>query len=193
MMQRVLLFYPGILGILLCFSSFLASAGDTVLKLYRPFGDVVDQAQPVVKAKLSGQCFSQSQLIWREDAWRCQTEGKIYDPCFVKTAGKKMEAVCPQSPWVGDSIQIEVSAPLINVNHTTLDMSRAFPWAIELVNGERCQAISTNEIVDNMPVRYRCSDSNVLIGYLQRCKTVWSMLEKTSGGVVSVDFSRAWF
>nr|WP_272928005.1 hypothetical protein [Legionella pneumophila] len=42
MLQRVLL-------VLLCFFSFLASASDTVLKLYRPFGDVFEQAPPVVK------------------------------------------------------------------------------------------------------------------------------------------------
>ncbi|KTD46456.1 hypothetical protein [Legionella quateirensis] len=186
MMQRVLL-------VLLCFCSFLATAGDTVLKLYRPFGEVVEQVAPVIKSKLTGACFTQSRLILREDAWRCQAEGKIYDPCFVKAGSKQMEALCPQSPWEGDSVLIQVSAPLNNENHSTLDMSRAFPWGIELANGEHCQAIEPSEVYDAMPIRYRCSNHNVLIGYLQRCKTVWSMLEKTPQGVVTVEFTRAWF
>jgi hypothetical protein len=186
MMQRVLI-------VLLCFCSFLASAGDTVLKLYRPFGEVIDQTAPLVKNVLKGQCDSQSLLILREDAWRCQSEGKIFDPCFVQLASNKMAVVCPQSPWTSDSVQIEVSTPLNNENHSTLDMSRVFPWAIELVNGEHCQGIESHELYDAMPVRYRCSNENVLIGYLQRCKAVWSMLEKTSNGVVTVELSKAWF
>ncbi|KTD57214.1 hypothetical protein [Legionella shakespearei] len=186
MKQRVLL-------VLLWCCAVHAMAGDTVLKLYRPFGDVVEQVKPVVTRVVDGVCYSQSQLITREDAWRCQAEGRFYDPCFVKTGGKRMEALCPQSPWVGDSVQINVSAPLNNEQHATLDMSRTFPWAVELANGEQCQAVQTNEVYDAMPVRYRCSNNNLLIGYLQRCKTVWSMLEKTPNGVVTVDFDKVWF
>jgi hypothetical protein len=186
MMQRVLM-------VLLIFCSFLVSASDTVLKLYRPFGDVIDQISPVVKNKVTGRCLSQSQLILREDAWRCQAEGKTFDPCFVKMAGNQKQVVCPQSPWTAESVAITVSSPLNNANHSTLDMSRVFPWAIELANGEHCQAIESNEIYDAMPVRYQCSNHNVLIGYLQRCKSVWSMLEKTPEGVVTVDLRKAWF
>lgn len=185
-MQRVLL-------VLLSFCSFFATAGDTVLKLYRPFGEVTDQISPVVKHKLTGECVGQSQLILREDAWRCHAEGKIFDPCFVKLASNQMQALCPQSPWIGDSVEINVSVPLNNQNHSTLDMSRVFPWAIELVNGEHCQAIDSKDVYDAMPVRYSCSNQNVLVGYLQRCKSVWSMLEKTPDGVVTVDLSKAWF
>lgn len=75
------------------FFSFLASASDTVLKLYRPFGDVFEQAPPVVKKIMSGQCYEQSHIIIREDAWRCQAGDQLFDPCFVKAGSKKMEAV----------------------------------------------------------------------------------------------------
>lgn len=186
MIQKILL-------ILLCFCSSLVLADDTVLKLYRPFGDVTDQVSPAVKNKITGQCDTQSQLILREDAWRCRANGKVFDPCFVKLASNKMQAVCPQSPWIADSVQIDVSMPLNNDTHIVLDMSRVFPWAIELANGERCQAVDSNEVYDAMPVRYRCTNQNVLIGYLQRCKSVWSMLEKTPEGVVTVNLTKAWF
>ncbi|CAM2861899.1 hypothetical protein [Legionella worsleiensis] len=186
MLQRVLM-------VSLFFCSFLVSAEDTVLKLYRPFGDVVEQIAPVITKKLSGACFTQSKLIVREDAWRCQAHGVIYDPCFVKAGSKKMEALCPQSPWQSDSVLIEVSAPLNNQYHTPLDMSRTLPWAIELTNGEHCQAIDTPEVFDSMPIRYLCDNEHALVGYLQRCKTAWSMLEKTPQGVVTVELSKAWF
>ncbi|TAL63416.1 MAG: hypothetical protein EPN84_05040 [Legionella sp.] len=187
MLQRVLL-------VLLLFCSFFTFAGDTVLKLYRPYGEVVDQAPLVVKTTLTGLCTKQSQRIQREDAWRCEADGTIYDPCFVRAGALYVkDLVCPQSPWTGDSVQIKVESPLNNQNHKTLDMSRAFPWAIELANGERCQAVDADKVFDGMPVRYQCAENNVLIGYLQRCKTEWSMLEKTAAGVKSVSFKRVWF
>jgi hypothetical protein len=179
--------------VLLFLSSFELVADDTILKLYRPYGDVTDQVVPQVKATLSGACYSQSKLIVREDAWRCMVGDKTYDPCFVKSGPNRTEAVCPQSPWIGDSVQIMVKDPLDNEQNKQLDMSRTYPWAIELTNGERCQAIKSNKIYENMPVRYKCNSKRYLIGYLQRCKNVWSMVEKTPDGVTTVQLSKAWF
>jgi hypothetical protein len=186
MMQKVLC-------VLLCLSSFVVAANDTVLKLYRPYGDITDQVIPLVKNTLSGECFSQSQLIVREDAWRCMADGKTYDPCFVKSGPNRTEALCPQSPWVEDSVQIMVKAPLNNEQNKLLDMSRTYPWAIELANGEHCQAINSGTVYDEMPVRYECTKNNYLLGHLQRCKTQWSMLEKTHQGVVTVQLEKVWF
>lgn len=184
MAQRVLV-------LMLFFYSLFAAANDTVLKLYRPFGEVVEQVAPVVKTRMVGECDTQSQLILREDAWRCLAKGRVFDPCFVKAGAR--QAICPQSPWAADSVQIDMNDSLNNEHHIPLDMSRAYPWAVELVNGEQCQAVSSSEVYDAMPVRYRCGNSNMLIGYLQRCKTTWSMLEKTPKGVVTVEFRKVWF
>ncbi|MFA6303356.1 MAG: hypothetical protein WC627_09535 [Legionella sp.] len=186
MMQRVLL-------VLLTSCSFYSFAADTVLKLYRPFGEAVEQVSPMVVKTIAGQCISQSTLILREDAWRCQAEGKMYDPCFVKTIGANTDVICPQSPWVGDSVRIQVANQINNDHNTSLDMSTAYPWAIELSTGEKCQAIESSQFVEGMPVRYRCSNSNYLFGHLQRCESQWSMLEKTHNGVETVALSKVWF
>jgi hypothetical protein len=182
-----------ILFLLLWCCSLSAAAEDTLLKLYRPYGDVIEQVAPVVKKTSQGHCLSQSKLIVREDAWQCEADGKIYDPCFVKAGNNRTEALCPQSPWVGDSVVIMMPSPINNEHNETLDMSRTYPWGIELENGERCLAIHTEELYDQMPIRYRCTNHNVLVGYLQRCKTIWSMLEKTPEGVVTVELIKAWF
>lgn len=186
MKQRVLL-------LLLLFCSFCIEADDTVLKLYRPYGDVMDKEVPKVAQTVSGHCLSQSRLIIREDAWRCEAEGKTYDPCFVKAGDNRTEALCPQSPWADDGIQITLSSPLNNEQNEALDMSQTYPWGMELANGERCLAIHSTELYDEMPVRYRCTNKNFLVGHLQRCDTVWSMLEKTPQGVVTVEVAKAWF
>jgi hypothetical protein len=185
-MRRVLL-------VALVLASHLAFGENTVLKLYRPFGEAQEQAIPKPVRSLSGQCLGQSLLNVREDAWRCQAEGKIFDPCFLKAVGPKTQVLCPKSPWAVESVAISVPSALNGAEHTSLDMSVALPWAVELVNGARCQAIESNEVFDGMPVHYRCSDNTILLGHLQRCKATWTMLEKTPKGVETAIFKRAWF
>lgn len=182
-----------VLYVLLFFCACECAANDTLLKLYRPYGDVIEQVPPQVKKILTGACFSQSQLIVREDAWRCKAGDAIYDPCFVKSGPNRTQALCPQSPWVADSVQIVMKNPIDNERNKTLDMSRTYPWAIELSHGEHCMAINSGTLYDEMPIRYRCSKENYLVGHLQRCKNTWSMLEKTPKGVVTVVLSRVWF
>lgn len=181
----------GVLLLVLLCCSFLAAAEDTLLKLYRPFAG--EQAVPVVKEQLNGRCDSQSHLILREDAWRCQAKGTIYDPCFVKNGSNETTLLCPRSPWSTEIIALNVDKPLNNEEHQMLDMSRTYPWAIELVTGERCQAIESAELYDSMPIRYRCTDEHFLLGSIQRCNPLWSVLEKTNNGVVTVDLQKAWF
>ena len=186
MTQRVLFVW-------LFFCAGLLEADDTVLKLYRPYGEVNQQVAPLVTNTLSGRCLTQSRLILREDAWRCEVEGKTYDPCFVKAGPNRKEALCPQSPWVGDSVLIQVNSPLDNERNQTLDMAQAYPWGVELSHGERCLAIYSTDLYDQMPIRYRCTDKNHLVGHLQRCKNVWTMLEKTPSGIETVELKKAWF
>lgn len=185
-MQRVMLL------MLTCYS-FFALAQDTQLKLYRPFGEVIDQASPMIQKVVQGECLEQSKLMTREDAWRCMVNSHYYDPCFMKGAGKATQVLCPVSPWSRDSILIKVSTPLNNASHQPLDMSRTFPWAIELSNGEHCQAILTEQTFDAMPIHYQCEHGSLLMGYLQRCKAVWTMLEKKGDKVETAVLSRVWF
>lgn len=184
MTQRVLL-------IVLIFYSFLAAADDTVLKLYRPFGNGADA--PVVTKKLQGRCDMQSHLILREDAWRCHAEGTTFDPCFTKTGMKQTSVVCPLSPWSTENIQINLASPLNNEDHQSLDMSRTFPWGIELVNGDRCQAVEQLEYYDSMPIRYHCQSNATLLGTIQRCNPEWSMLEKNATDILSRKLRKVWF
>lgn len=180
----------GVLVIFAIFISFCSFAEDTELKLYRPFGD---DTSVVIKERVAGQCIQQSQRIKREDAWRCLAEGKVYDPCFVKTYGSHQEAVCPQSPWVGDSVQINLSSPIDNSQHIVLDMSEAFPWAVELSTGEKCQAVDEGEVYDGLQVHYQCNSQTVLIGKVQRCEAKWSVLQRTPKGVTTALVTKAWF
>lgn len=176
--------------IMMLFFSFSLNADDTVIRLYRPYSEM----SSVSKETLHGDCWQQSQRIQREDAWRCIAAGKTYDPCFVKEHGDHKAAICPESPWVKSDVNILLSASVNNEHHVKLDVSRAYPWGIELVNGEKCLALDQGEIYEGLPVRYRCDSLRTLFGYLQRCKMPWSMLQKQQGGnVETVVVSTAWF
>ncbi|KTD06877.1 hypothetical protein [Legionella jamestowniensis] len=174
-------------------TSYAAFAQDTELKLYRPFGEAVQQAPVVIKEEVTGQCFQQSQRIKREDAWRCIAAGKVYDPCFVKPYGSHREAVCPQSPWEGESVKISLSSAVDNSQHAPLNMAETYPWAIELITGEKCQAVDGGGIYDNLPIHYQCDTKAILLGRLQRCRTEWSILQRTPSGVSTALVAKAWF
>ena len=169
------------------------ASGDTELSLYRPFTETTQHPMVVVSAKKLGECSQASKLIKRDDAWHCTAEGNVYDPCFVQPYASKEEAVCPESPWSNKAIQITVASPLDNKNHERLDMSRNFPWALELSSGEKCQVIDTNDQYDGLPVHYRCEKNSELIGHVQRCDSMWKMLQHGSTGVETVQIARVWF
>ncbi|QDP71159.1 hypothetical protein FOG18_00445 [Legionella israelensis] len=179
--------------ILLFLCSLTAQSKDTLLKLYRPFNVSDEQANINIHATKSGQCLQQSKLILREDAWRCHANGKVYDPCFTKNFGNKKEALCPTSPLNGESTLITVSEPLNNIFHTSLDMSRAYPWVVILENGTYCQAIESKESYDHLPVHYRCQDNSLLLGHIQRCDPNWKMLQKKEDQIQTVSLAKVWF
>ncbi|MGQ3888262.1 hypothetical protein ACQUW5_04405 [Legionella sp. CNM-1927-20] len=170
------------------------SYAETEIKLYRPFGDVTAQEPLVVKETYPGECGQQSQRIKREDAWRCHVQNKIYDPCFVKQFGTHKQAICPKSPWNGASVLLNLPEAVNNNQHMTLDVSKAYPWAIELNTGEKCEAVEKEEIYDNMPIRYRCNNQTELLGHLQRCKLTWTILQRDKNNqITTAVVTKAWF
>lgn len=187
MLRHILLFLIGVYPL-------ISAATPTELKLYRPFGQAIDQVQPAIGAKKAGVCLSRSQRITRAEAWRCKADdGVIYDPCFVKAGGKAALALCINSPWDNTALLLTASKNL-RTHRIELDLSTALPWAIELNSGEHCLATDRDEVVDGLPVHYRCSDATVLIGFLQRCREEWKMLQKNNQGIIATkSIKKAWF
>lgn len=170
-----------------------AYAVDTQLTLYRPFGDK-GQSLATHSQSLAGQCWQQSQRIKREDAWRCVAGGAVFDPCFVKQYGDHKEALCVQSPWLTSAILLTLTEPADNHQHVKLDMSKNYPWAVQLSHGQKCQAVDEGNFYDGMPIHYQCEDQTQLVGHLQRCNSHWSMLRHSGNDrVETVMIDKAWF
>ncbi|WP_237759055.1 hypothetical protein [Legionella birminghamensis] len=171
-----------------------ATAKDTELEFYHPFEGIEGVPAATVVSSYEGECWQQSQKIKREDAWRCAAEGKIFDPCFIKPFGKKSSAFCPGSPWSKQSVEIKLRNAVNESAQAALDISRTYPWVVELASGEKCLAVDEGSMYDGMPVHYQCEHQGILMGHLQRCKAEWSMLmHEQNGKVDTVPIVKAWF
>lgn len=191
-MRREVVLFFAIFTVAVLFTE-ASFAADTELNFYRPMTETSKQPPLILVDQKKGVCQQQSKLIKREDAWNCVADNKVYDPCFVLPYGSHMEAVCPEAPWSSKGVKIKVTAPLDNKEHVPLDMSRTYPWAIQLSTGEKCQAVNTNKEYDGLPVHYQCEGNSELIGHVQRCDNPWKILKHAANGVDTAQIVRAWF
>jgi hypothetical protein len=168
-------------------------AQETELLYYRPY--IVSYQQPSlsVASEQQGTCLQQSQLIRREDAWRCMAGGQVYDPCFKKPFSKQQDVLCVENPWSLQAIKVKLPAAINNKLHQRLDLSTAFPWALQLIDGEKCYAIMSDERYDGLYAHYICNDKSMLYGELHRCSSLWTVLKKEHEGLSMVNIAKAWF
>ncbi|RUR10499.1 hypothetical protein [Legionella septentrionalis] len=171
--------------------SSLIFAKDTELQYYRPFA--ARELPIAIELASSGECKEQSYLIRREDAWKCTVADTTYDPCFAKDSSENPLAVCLSSPWESKGVQVTLAKPLDSSQNEVLDMSTAFPWALELLSGEKCLAVQSFGQIDGLPVRYVCDNKTRLFGHVQRCSAEWQMLQETTGGMHPAKIKKAWF
>lgn len=174
----------------------------TDVRFYRPFELQVDgQAAPVPTETLKGSCLNHSIRDNRSDAWQCQTDNRVLDPCFIKTFVKAKSAICPTSPWESHAtlIMFDVSSlPPNNSNEQdTLDMSQDDPWAIALTNGVHCiKRIDSPFSIHGQSVKYVCDNQGFLLGHIQRCELIWKILflpSRHSDVLKTVEIATAWY
>lgn len=182
----------GLIFIFMSLGSFYLFSQDTELKFYRPYADPDQHGPIVIKKQMAGECWQQSHYTKRADAWRCRGRGRIYDPCFVKLITLDSSALCPLSPWDGDSILLNLQEPIDSSHHLSLDMSSAHPWALELISGEKCQAVEEKGGED-VKIRYHCNNQSILLGKIHRCKASWSILQQKGEALSTVKIIKAWF
>lgn len=187
------------LGFLLLFDLHAASATVPLVtekRLYRAYGDVHQQTQAsTALAPMSdAYCDSTSLLSNRADVRRCHIGQVILDPCFVDADKPSQQLKCIQTPWSTEYRLLNNVAFLTAISEKQLDMSKDWPWGIELISGERCLRSTNSLKFQGQTIRYHCQNQEDLFGYIQHCKEPWSMLlKKRNGEVVSVALRRVWF
>jgi putative hemolysin len=80
-----------------------------------------------------GNCWTGSQMVWREDAWRCMVGNGIYDPCF--SSGE--DVICGANPTIPtDSFLLLLTEPLPAPELPQDTTGHA--WQAELADGAIC-------------------------------------------------------
>lgn len=117
-----------------------------------------------------GVCISASiAQPYRNNAFRCQVENSIYDPCFANLTNDKV--VCQMNPLNSDIFMINLSEPLPE-NKLPEDIKNNWAWFLELEDGTICSPYTgTKPLINNEIAIYGCKakvkgDLDVLIGDL---------------------------
>ncbi|MFY7698423.1 MAG: hypothetical protein ACOVQX_06420 [Legionella sp.] len=168
-------------------------AYDTELRLYRPYTLSDKQPRLEIIERVAGECWLQSQIVVREDAWQCKHAEKIYDPCFINPYASAFKLICPNSPWSNSAIELTTRLPLISNSNDSLDMSTHLPWAVELIDKTTCKAVEQSASPQKKDVLYSCDDGSVLTGHLQRCSANWKILQSKEDTLSVVGIRQAWF
>lgn len=172
---------------------------DTELILFQPLESLV----PV--EVMTGTCRQLSIEDNRSDAWQCestdQSKKRVFDPCFIKIENNKKTALCATSPWKNDAVSITLDKAwqpnMRESDEERLDMSADDPWAIELANGVRClKTTTTTKTINGQLVKYTCDNQGVLLGRLQRCELIWTVMfapSPDSSRLHFVEIAHVWF
>lgn len=168
----------------------------TEKRFYRPYGEAEQQthAKHAVAKPMDAYCDSLSSLSNRRDARRCRIGKTVFDPCFLDEDKPSALLKCIASPWSKTYRLLRNRAIPIQGAQKALDMSKDWPWGIELVRKEHCYPSQQRLVFQGQAIRYVCENQGQLFGFIQHCKEPWSMLlKKPNGEVVSVAFERVWF
>lgn len=182
-----------VLWAILFISTASFAENETSVRLYRPFTAGVQQPGIQVAKVLTGYCDMQSEVMPREDAWRCTNDSQTFDPCFIKPGKDKTHLYCPETPWTESTIQINTKQQVSNDGFRPIDMAKGKPWAIEMQGGQHCLAVEESEYIDHQPVSYVCQGGEYLLGQLQRCKSAWSVLWSNGSMIEERKINEVWF
>jgi hypothetical protein len=181
--------------IIICSTGFTAShITTTQVAIFKAFVQH-DNLNPnlIVTQRTSGNCWTQSLAnSGRPDAWRCQTNTLIMDPCFQDNK----TLACVVSPWVKKVSILELNSVLPETSVKKLNTQKAIPWALELTDGQRCTFLTgSTGAVNGMRINYGCSPDTHIIGDLDRSNYIWKAHEHKLGNraIREVDVKKVWF
>jgi hypothetical protein len=132
---------------------------------------IVFQPQGVPTQERSGSCWSVSDMLNRDDAWRCTAGNFIYDPCF-SISGSSQAVICDTSPLSDRTgFKLNLTEPLPG-RGTVSPVKSA--WAFELADGTICTFLGgATAAFEGKRINYSCSDGWYILGELQEDQ-VWT-------------------
>ena len=112
-------------------------------------------------------------------AYRCFSGHFAYDPCWLDNADPAQDSVlCQEHPWDTKAVLFKVApgglGPFLG---PTQQVDPAFPWGVQLDDGEQCIAVQgTHDSYNGKVVDYSCGNSyhHVLLRSLNRATPQWT-------------------
>ena len=113
----------------------------------------------------AGSCWSVSDVLNRDDAWRCAAGDFIYDPCF-SIPGDSQAVVCYSNPLdESTGFKLDLTDPL---PARGIPLSFKSAWVVELADGTKCVFMTgATTVFEGERVNYSCSDGWYILGDLQ--------------------------
>jgi hypothetical protein len=143
---------------------------------------------------VNGTCFATSIAVAVQGAYRCMSDNYIYDPCFASDSGSQTELACAETPWAGVTLMKVTSA--LPSGAIGEENPIAFPWAIQLANGQRCVVgTGANSALGGVNLPYYCSPSNTETSDVNETTEPWTVQylpSATSSVLTSVAVLVAW-
>ncbi len=156
--------------------------GELVLeipKYERPAGlvtELVEYRAAVPSESRAGVCSSTSNVLGTSSSWRCTVDNQIFDPCLLAEDGESV--VCGATPSANSpGFRVELTRPL---PEPEIRLFRAEPtarlWELRLDDGSVCSLLTgTTVLIEDAPVTYVCSDSEVLLGEIDQSGERWQV------------------
>lgn len=135
---------------------------------------IIDFKPGVPEAIKPGLCWTRSNIPFaRKDAWRCMSENKVMDPCFVANDGETI--ICGANPAQGKiGFKLDLTAPLPEATYELGPGTPNLTWMFETADGTLFQfAPGIAGSIEGLRINYVSEKKSiVIVGDLQPGK-VW--------------------
>jgi hypothetical protein len=170
----------------------------TSLHIFAPFNGGAIAAGVKIKRTARGYCWTSSGADSRPDAWRCFLGNYILDPCFSNQANATRFVLCAESPWSRlVRLKLTKALPLSLANKETGRPTAKAPWAIELIGGTRCTALTgATGAIAGLGLDYGCTNGGLLAGTPRRDAGAWWIFYAPSyraKALTTKHISQAWW
>ena len=162
---------------------FAASAGalETKTERYTPFNADGELRSDLSASDMSGECWTSSSILGRDDAWRCVTGNSLRDPCFESPIESDV-LICARSPWDKSVVRLEAS-----LDYDDFWSWKGGSWALKLTNGMKCHYVTgATTAVHGRRLNYFCGKNGkgpYLFGNPDRSSRLWRIrISKSPSG-----------
>jgi hypothetical protein len=161
-----------------CAASPSIAAQKTTVVMYRAWTPAGKLANVRVTETVSGDCWTQSLVTSRADAYRCMAGNDIYDPCFAPKISRPRAVACAPNPFSNRVALFRLKKALPSSPDSTTQLLQPHnqPWGLRLTNGDTCVfATGATDAIKGERMNYACARSDGwIVGLPSQLTALWT-------------------